>query len=287
MKAPSEDQFDQLKQLLFREEIEKFETISEEINDEARLEQKVQPILEKRIAELQADFPDQFGPVITEALKVQIKESQEEVIEVLSPIMGRLIKKYVQMEIAKLTESIDQRMRELFSFKATFRRWLAGLRGVSSAEIVVSELIPAELQEVMVIENDSGLLIGRHSLSADSDPDLIAGMLTAIKAFVEDAYGKTGESLEQIEYETFTLYLQSFNSFYIVAAVSGVVDSAFKDKLNDAVHSFAIKLAADKRYHKNETEMLALMEQHFSLFSPLALPPGTDGLVAKETVSTQ
>jgi len=286
MNAPPEDQLEQLKNLLFSEEIEKFETISEEFNDYERLEKKLEPILEKRIAELQADFPDQFGPVITEALKVQIKESQEEVIEVLSPIMGRLIKKYVQTEIAKLTESIDQRMRELFSFKATLRRWIASMRGVSSAEIVVSELIPAELQEVMVIENDSGLLIGRHSVSVDSDPDVIAGMLTAIKAFVEDAYGKTGESLEQIEYETFTLYLQSFSSFYIVAAVSGVVDSAFKDKLNDAVHAFAIKLTGNKSYHKNEAEMLTLMEQHFALFSPLALPLGADEVTAKETVST-
>ncbi|MBX2870368.1 MAG: hypothetical protein KTR18_16930 [Acidiferrobacterales bacterium] len=275
MNAP-EDQIDQLKQLLFKEELERVETISEELNDDLRLEKQMEPILEKRIAELQAEFPDQFGPIITATLKVQIKESQDEVVEAIYPIMGKLIKKFIQKEIAMLSESIDQRIKEIFSFKATIRRWIAGLKGVTPTEMVVSGLVPPILEEVMVIENDSGLLIAKHSVGTGTDPDLVAGMLTAIKAFVEDAYGQSNQSLELIEYETFTLYLQSFKSFYIVAAVSGVMNQEFKDKLNDAIFSFAVKITGDKRYQRDGSAMTMLIEQHFSPFSTVALPEHTN-----------
>jgi hypothetical protein len=264
----------------------KVQALDREINDEQRLAQQVGPILEKRIAELQETFPERFGPVITETLKVQIKESQDDVVEAISPIitkslkaqikdsqdevveaiypiMGKLIKKYIQKEIAKLSESVDARMRQMFSFKGFWQRFIYRIKGVKESEVVVQGLLPPVLEEIMVIENDSGLLLANYSIGSNTDPDLVAGMLTAIKAFVEDAYSKSEQDLEYIEYETFTLYLQSFKSFYIVVAISGVLNQAFKDRLNDAVLGFAVKIAEDQNYRSDQRAMQSLLEHHF------------------------
>lgn len=282
----SDDQLTQLKEILFREEIDKVQALSRAIDDDERLASHVAPILEKRISELQETFPERFGPVITETLKVQIKESQDDVVEAISPviteslkaqikesqdevveaiypIMGKLIKKYIQKEIAKLSESIDAKMREMFSFKGFWQRFVYRVKGVKQSDVIVQGLLPPVLEEIMVIENESGLLLAHYSISADTDPDVVAGMLTAIKAFVEDAYSKTDQDLEYIEYERFTLYLQSFKSFYIVVAVSGVLNEAFKDRLNDAVLGFAVKISEDQRYRSDEKEMQNLLEHHF------------------------
>lgn len=280
------DKLSQLKEILFREELEKVQALQEDINDDERLANHVSPILEKRIAELQETFPEQFGPVITETLKVQIKESQDDVVEAISPviteslkaqikesqdevveaiypIMGKLIKKYIQKEIAKLSESIDAKLRQMFSFKGFWQRFVYRVKGVKQSEVVMQGLLPPVLEEIMVIENDSGLLLAHYSIGTETDPDLVAGMLTAIKAFVEDAYARSDQDLEYIEYERFTLYLQSFKSFYIVVAVSGVLNQAFKDRLNDAVLGFAVKIAEDQRYRSDEKAMQNLLEHHF------------------------
>jgi len=87
--------------------------------------------------------------------------------------------------------------------------------------------------------------------------------MCAIKSFVEDAYAKSDQNLEFIEYETFTLYLQSFKSFYVVVAISGVLNQEFRDKLNDAVLGFAVKIAEDKQRGMDQIEMQNLLEHHF------------------------
>ncbi len=260
---PEVDHLSKLKDLLFREEIQKFNEIDQELKDNERFTNQVIPIIEQRIEELQSEFPEQFGPIITATLKVQIKESQDEVVEAIYPIMGKLIKKYIQKEIAKLSESIDLRMRQMFSFKGVWQRMRYGSKGVSHSEVLVQGLLPPVLEEIMVIENDSGILLASHSVGENADSDVIAGMLTAIKGFVEDAYAKSDQDLEYIEYETFTLYLQSFKSFYVVVAVSGVLNQEFKDRLNDAVLGFAVKIAEDQQNRTDRYSMQKLLEHHF------------------------
>ncbi len=52
-------------------------------------------------------IPENLGPVITSALNEQIKNSQELVVNALFPIIGKMIKKYIQQEMAILSETIN------------------------------------------------------------------------------------------------------------------------------------------------------------------------------------
>ena len=60
------------------------------------------------------------------------------------------------------------------------------------------------------------------------DKDMIAGMLTAIKSFVEDAFAKEEQSLELIQYEFYNIYIQNLASYYIATVISGSFNSDFK-----------------------------------------------------------
>jgi hypothetical protein len=52
---------------------------------------------------------------------------------------------------------------------------------------------------------------------------MIAGMLTAIKSFVEDAFQRDREALELIEYGTYKIIIQNFHTYYLATAVSGTL----------------------------------------------------------------
>lgn len=277
---------DKLREILFGEELRQVEALARTLGDDERIAAQVRPILEKRIGELQAEFPEKFGPIITATLKTQIqesqddvvnaiypiigkmikkqvRESQDEVVDAIYPIVGKLIKKYVQQEIAKLSESIDQKMREMFSFRGFWRRIWNRAHGVSDAETILTESVPPVLEEIMVIESDSGLLLANYGMRGTSDGDVVAGMLTAIKAFAEDAFTTSEQELEFIEYDTLKLYMQSFKSFYVVVAVSGVLNQGFRDRLNDAVFNFAVRFSEDRRYREDGEVARKLLADHF------------------------
>ena len=60
--------------------------------------------------------------------------------------------------------------------------------GGSDAETVLAALDKPILEEIFIIQRDSGLMLGNASMSPTVNREAVAGMLTAIKSFVEDAF---------------------------------------------------------------------------------------------------
>ena len=71
------------------------------------------------------------------------------------------------------------------------------------------------------------------------DRDMVAGMLTAIKSFVEHAFSKGEQEIETIEYDNYKLLVRNFHTYYIVVVVSGSVSAEFKSMLTDLLLNFA------------------------------------------------
>jgi hypothetical protein len=132
-----------------------------------------------------------------------------------------------------LTEQIDKQINNTFSVELWMRRVKAYFSGTNSSSIVLSELNKPKIEEVFLIQNGSGLLIGNASKQEIGDKDVVAGMLIAIKAFVEDAFSKQNESLATIQYESFTLMVQNYQTMTIAFAVNGVINADFKNTIQE------------------------------------------------------
>ena len=96
-----------------------------------------------------------------------------------------------------------------------------------------------KIEEIYIIQRDSGLLLANASSAKTMDKDMIAGMLTAIKAFAEDAFKREEEELQSIQYGTYELFIHTFYSFYFAFAINGSLNSADKSKLSDDALQFA------------------------------------------------
>ena len=212
--------------------------LHEDINTRKRLETKVEPIVEDKFTYLKEHFPELFGPAIAEAINVQVRESQNSIIDALYPIMGKLIKKYVVAEIEILSEKIDKQLDRAFSWEGWMTRIRGQFAGVPFGQQVVRGALAPTVEEVFVIEQHSSMLLGSYSRQNILDRDMIAGMLTAIKGFVKEAFAKEHQELEMVEYETYKIILKNFRSFYIAVTVSGVIDAQFKDELDDTLLTF-------------------------------------------------
>lgn len=254
-----EDRFELLRELLLAEEWEDLKQLQDEVLEQEKFREKVDPLVDAKIEDLRTNFPVYFGDTITKTIKTQIKESQDEVVEALYPIMGKLVKKFIIAEITKLTESINDTITKNFSPKQILKRFFKGKR--TDAEDVLKEVFEPIIEEVFVIEKDSGLLIGNFSKGNIADKDMVSGMLTAIKAFAEDAFAKEGQDLEDIKFETFQLSLMNFKTIYVATATSGVISPDFKDELAENIGTLATKILRDRTYLKDPMRLNALIEE--------------------------
>lgn len=235
------------------------------INEREQLEGKVNPILEDRLSKFEKDIPRKMGPAITAALQKQIADSQNEVVDLLYPIIGKLISKFIRIEIQKVSERIDEQLSNAFSLDGWIRRVKAWFNGTSETDLMLRDITPPLLEEMFIIEKGSGLLLGSYSKNKTVDQDMIAGMLTAIKSFVEDAFNKGAQELEVVEYESYKIHLFNFQSYYIAMVISGVINADFLLSLQDTVLEFTERY---KSYHsrheqQNNSDITPLLKELF------------------------
>lgn len=273
--------FEKLKEILLEQDREdrdelaqKLEELNSQLNDREKLEERINPILTDQEGALKKNFSKLFGPQITESISTQIKESQDEVVEVLYPIIGRMIKKYITSEMEKLSEKVDAQMELAFSWEGWKVRIKAWVSGTPQKDMVISKLIEPKIEDIYVIERNSGMLIGSFSKKESLDGDMVAGMLTAIKAFVEDAFSADAQQLESIDYENYKVIIKNFNSFFISVVCSGGMNLTFKDKLDDQLLSFAEKVltkAKDGDQAQESQELISTgLEEHFNAFDDVS-----------------
>lgn len=260
-----------LKELLLTEDrdfanqiLQKLDLLEETVYVNENLSQKVNPIIDRKIDTFIEEIPQKLGPTITATLKTEIKNSQDSIVDALFPIIGKMIKKYIQQEIKALSDNINNQVQSTFSAKSFKRKIKSMLFGISETELVMTEWNEPKIQQIFIIEKGSGLIIASYSKTETVDEDMIAGMLTAIKSFVEDAFQAGNQSLENIEYELYTIQIQNFSTYYMAAVVSGAIDNHFKSKFQDDMLEFAAqnlnqnlnnhKLISDKleAFFKNE-----------------------------------
>ncbi|MEM6269166.1 MAG: hypothetical protein AAF998_06990 [Bacteroidota bacterium] len=249
-----QDRFRRLQELLFEEDRavaqqikEEVETLRDDLVSPEEIQERVQPFIDHKVEYLQENFPELFGPVMAETIKKQITEQQDEMIDALYPIIGKLIRKFVSRELEQLVERIDRSINDAFSW-ASWRRRIAGwFKGESDMDRIVRDLARPQVEEVFIVDQDSGLLAGAWSRKPHADRDMVAGMLTAIKSFVETAFEQGEQELEMIEYDNNKIILHNFHTFYIAVTTSGVLTSDFKSELANLILAFAEKHAIQTR----------------------------------------
>jgi len=250
------DKIQILKDILFEDEsayIEKIthrlEELESSLNDKQKFSSRVDPIIVYQLDEFKRSIPATLGPTITAAIKTEIGKNQDAVVDALFPILGKMIKKYVAQEIQKLSEKINQHL----SFRDKISSWFGKS---NEKQAIIEGLVAAHIEQVLLIDKKTGLLKASYSNAQTIDEEMISGMLTAIKSFVEDAFGQKNQSLELIDYELYQIHLQSFKNYFIAVVVSGTYTIHTKDRLQDLIFDFYEDFTKKEEYKLLSTDRI-------------------------------
>lgn len=212
---------------------------------EARTGNIIQERIEQKAQFLKDNFEQEYGDTIDDLMERKIQSSKEEILNVIYPVLGQMIKKYIAYQFEQLQEAIERQIKnakERLSPSNIFKRLRNRFSGVKESDLILSEAVQPIIEEVYVIQKESGLLLGSYySGDRKDEQDVIAGMLTAIKAFAEDAFKKENQELETLEWGNFKIILQNNYSYYIAVVLTGAVSKPYRSQLSDKLNLFINK----------------------------------------------
>ena len=232
--AGVEEDLEALQELLFGPYRQRTRDLEAEI--EAMQAELVE--IERTINDKQA-LIDTMTPIVASSIRQSIADSKEEMIEALYPIMGRLVTRAVGEAMRELVKRIDAQMRHAFSIETITRKVKAKTMGVSEAELALRDALPFAVDEVFLIHRETGIVL-RHASATPAesrDPDLISGMLTAIRDFAQDAFGRGDENeLDEIQYGGAAILIETAQYAYLAVATEGFSPQGFRAEIRDQLY---------------------------------------------------
>lgn len=252
---------DTLRNILLRDDRLVLQELQQILNEKTLLSERVSPIISDHLEYMKTHFPIEFRKEVEKIFDVKIEASQDALLNVIYPKLGEMIRKYISYAINELRASIESQVKSTFDTKTFKRKFRAWWNGVSESDLIMAEMQKPELQEVHIIEAHSGILMGSASATPTLDREAVAGMLTAIKAFAEDAFQQENAELNAIQYGQYQLYIKHIHSYYIVLALSGSTTEADREKYEELMLAFtrinALKLVKSLEHDaKDEVSVL-------------------------------
>ncbi|MEG4109699.1 OmpA family protein [Microcoleus sp. S13_C5] len=195
----------------------------------------ISPALTVGISHRMSESPDEIAmaiaPEMAAAIKQQIHLKREAMSDALYPIIGSTILKY----IAEMMREINEKVESALSPEGISRKIKAKIQGISEAELLMKETTPLSVKAVFLIQAGSGLVISavQKSEREQLESEMVAGMLTAIRAFVNDCISQSGNiaEIDAIEYGTSTIVLEVAGSCYLAVVMQGETRQWFKYKM--------------------------------------------------------
>ncbi len=234
-----------LRDILLKKDRAELQQLREVLEDRQKLSQRVAPIIEEHIDFIKQNFPQEFTAAVEKIVDSKLEGSQERILNVIYPVLGKMIRKFITHQFQMLKDNIDARVRTVFSRQGMWGRIKSKLFGVEASDIILSDIDHPVIEEIFLIQKHSGLLMGKASKQATIDQDVIAGMFTAIKSFVEDAFKQKTEDLEMIEYDNYKILLQNFHTYYFAIVLSGSLSLSERTALSEELLDFALAQLSD------------------------------------------
>ena len=162
-----------------------------------------------------------LGPEMGKAIRTQIEVERDSMVDALYPIIGNTVAKYMGEAMNEINEKVENSL----SFKGIKRKIRAKIQGVSEAELILQESLPFKLQAIFLIHKTSGLIIAEKQPedAPQTESDMLAGMLTAIRSFANDCItsSDTVSELHEIDYDDRKIILEVAGYCYLAGIVQG------------------------------------------------------------------
>jgi OOP family OmpA-OmpF porin len=251
---PSAEELAELRELLLGPERRKLRELEQRLDAAGVTGEELAELLPEAIARRTGrdrQLARALAPTVEGAISESVRRNPREIASAIFPVLGPAIRKAIAETLAGLVTSINRTIEHSLSPRGLRWRLEAWRTGVPYAQIVLTHALIYRVEQVFLIHSETGLLLAHAwvpELKA-SDPELISGMLTAIRDFVADSFAREREvgGLRRFSVGELTVMVEQGPRAVLAAVVRGQAPDSLLERLQDTletVHSqFAGPLA--------------------------------------------
>ncbi len=222
---------EQLRKLLLGSEYEDLLHLQQEFSDHSHTSEKISQVISEAIA-IRSKRDDSISnalvPSVEDAIRVSAKRDPKRLSNALFPVMGPAIRESVAETVSAMMQQVNQLLENSLSARSIKWRFDAFRTKRTFAEVMLSETLVYQVEQVFLIHRESSLLIN-HLTSANAivkDPDMVSSMLTVVTDFVKDSFVvDRQQNVKSIKFGQLNLLFEAGPHAIIVAAVRGIIPS--------------------------------------------------------------
>jgi OOP family OmpA-OmpF porin len=218
--------FAELRTLLVGPEQRQLRALQVRLDDPATQTRDVSRVLPAAV-ELRARDPHlkrALAPTIEEAISTSVRRNPRPLADALFPIIGPAIRKAIAATLSGMLESMNTTLEHSLSWRSVRWRLDARRTGKTFAEIVLLNTLLYRVEQVFLIHRPSGLLL-QHVIApgiAVQDADMVSGMLTAIRDFVQDSFSVSeDEGLQTLKVGELSVWVEQGPHALLAAVIRG------------------------------------------------------------------
>ena len=216
-----ESRSEQLKRL---DTAQRIDQLFQRAGTEERFRRSVADVIDVAIQDAEttrhAQLSRAVAPLVVNTIKTELKNSQDEMVEALYPITGRMVSAYVASAMKDLAESINRRLSQ----NPVSLRMRSLTTGRPVSELVMADTQRLEVEELFLMRRGSGELIARWPGGTDlSNSDVhMSGVLTAISDFAAHAFQNDGGGIRSFRADDFQIFMRASPVYLLAAKCRGV-----------------------------------------------------------------
>jgi outer membrane protein OmpA-like peptidoglycan-associated protein len=272
--------YDELRRLILGPEKENIAKIQDRLENVEKRTCDVSEVVAEAISMRRDQGDDQalaaaLAPTIQATLRESVRRDPHVLADALFPVMGPAIRKSITETLRSMLESFNEALENSLSWQGIRWRFEAMRTGKSFAEIVMMHSLLFRVEQVFLIHKQTGLVLNHVTAPtvATQDPDMVAGMLTAIQQFVRDSFSseKSESGLGSLNIGDLEVWLEESPDAVLAAVIRGHAPADYRVQMAEALESiqrhFGGKLAVfkgDAGPFRTADETLArLIETHY------------------------
>lgn len=235
-----ESDLQRLRSLLLGAEYEEVLALKDTLHDPAGRARFVAEIIAEAVARRSDEgheLADALEPSVEEAIHRSVREDPYPLADALFPVIGPAVRRSVREAISGMVRTLDQLLQHAFSPASLKLRLQAWATRRPFAELLLLRTLVYRVEQVFLIHRETGILL-RHIARPDStyqDPDMVAGMLTAVQDVIQDAFGADEAGPAATVMGDYSVYTAFGQHAIVAAVVRGQPPEPFTDDLNRAV----------------------------------------------------
>lgn len=237
---PSDRTFAELRTLIVGPEQRELRALQARLDDPGRQARDVSEVLPEAVLLRKHDphLTRALAPTIEEAITTSVQKNPRPLADALFPVIGPAIRKAIAASLSAMLESLNRTVEHSLSWRAIRWRITALTTGKSFAEVVLLNTLVYRVEQVLLIDRRSGLLLQHVSSdpNAIQDPDMISGMLTAIRDFSRDSFRVSDDdALDALRVGELTVWIEQGPHAILAAVVRGTPPRELRTALQEAI----------------------------------------------------